>query len=288
MRFIRMSQELQESLDYPSKLSRHPAHIDRLIADGEAQATAFLAQLDGVELPPEHPSRRMRPTGPRRSARTAVVTARWAARCCFGPDCASARAGRSRWRSAASDRRWRRLRRGADRRIVGSRHAGAERVLDGDRLPATSGLSAGSAPGALRRRSRSPPTATSRSGLAAAPLRQGVRAGLARPTRRRCRIRLRLNHVSQFKYTNTMAVHPTYTTHLGEVKDVNRRNDIQLTRDVFYFSGYVFDKRLDYNIMLYTSTADSDRDGSRVRRASCSARRSRCAPGSSRCRACAP
>jgi hypothetical protein len=67
---------------------------------------------------------------------------------------------------------------------------------------------------------------------------------------------LRLNHVSQFKYTNSMAVHPTYTTHLGEVKDVNRRNDFQLTRDVFYFSGYVYDKRLDYNIILYTSTAD--------------------------------
>ena len=67
---------------------------------------------------------------------------------------------------------------------------------------------------------------------------------------------LRLNHVSQFKYTNSLAVHATYVTHLGEVKDVNKRNDFQLTRDVFYFSGYVFDKRLDYNIILYTSTAD--------------------------------
>ena len=65
---------------------------------------------------------------------------------------------------------------------------------------------------------------------------------------------LKLNHVSQFKYTNTLAVHTTYVTHLGEEKDVNRRNDFQLTRDVFYFSGYVFDKRLDFNILLYTST----------------------------------
>ena len=55
VRFIRMSQELQETLDYPSKMSRLPAHIDRLIADGEAQATAFLSQMDGVELPPDHP-----------------------------------------------------------------------------------------------------------------------------------------------------------------------------------------------------------------------------------------
>jgi NTE family protein len=54
VRFIRMSQAVQETLDYPSKLSRLPAHIDRLIADGELQATAFLSQLD-VELPPDHP-----------------------------------------------------------------------------------------------------------------------------------------------------------------------------------------------------------------------------------------
>ena len=46
VRFIRMSQELPEGLDYPSKLSRQPAHIDRLIADGEAQAAEFLATFD--------------------------------------------------------------------------------------------------------------------------------------------------------------------------------------------------------------------------------------------------
>jgi len=56
IRFIRMSKQLQEALDYPSKLSRQPAHIDRLIADGEAQASAFLAELPGVALPPEPPS----------------------------------------------------------------------------------------------------------------------------------------------------------------------------------------------------------------------------------------
>jgi hypothetical protein len=67
--------------------------------------------------------------------------------------------------------------------------------------------------------------------------------------------RLKLNHVSQFRYTNTLAVDHTYTDHLGRVHDVNRRNDVQLTRDVFYFSGYVFHKRLDYNILVYTSSA---------------------------------
>jgi NTE family protein len=43
VRFIRMSKALQDSLDYPSKLSRLPSHIDRLIADGERQANDFLA-----------------------------------------------------------------------------------------------------------------------------------------------------------------------------------------------------------------------------------------------------
>jgi NTE family protein len=45
VRFVRMSQALQEDLDYPSKLSRLPTHIARLIADGESQARAFLAGL---------------------------------------------------------------------------------------------------------------------------------------------------------------------------------------------------------------------------------------------------
>ena len=67
--------------------------------------------------------------------------------------------------------------------------------------------------------------------------------------------RLRINHVSQFRYTNSMAVHHTYVTHLGVEREVLRRNDVQLTRDVFYFSGIAFDPRLDYNILIYTSSA---------------------------------
>jgi NTE family protein len=46
VRFIRMSEELQRGLDYPSKLSRQPSHIASLVADGEIQAKAFLASLD--------------------------------------------------------------------------------------------------------------------------------------------------------------------------------------------------------------------------------------------------
>ena len=50
--FIRMTQELQDSLDYPSKLSRQPEHIERLMADGKAQASAFLTKIGGGP-PPE-------------------------------------------------------------------------------------------------------------------------------------------------------------------------------------------------------------------------------------------
>jgi hypothetical protein len=78
---------------------------------------------------------------------------------------------------------------------------------------------------------------------------------VASPTDAATPFYLKLNHVSQFKYSNTMAVNRTFTTHLGVEKDVQRRNDVQLTRDVFYFSGYVFDRRLDFNILVYTSSA---------------------------------
>jgi NTE family protein len=51
VRYIRMSEALYKGLDYPSKLSRQPAHISRLIADGETQADAFLAQFLADEQP---------------------------------------------------------------------------------------------------------------------------------------------------------------------------------------------------------------------------------------------
>jgi NTE family protein len=50
--FIRMSRELQDGLDYPSKLSRQPEHIERLMADGKAQAASFLTKIGGGG-PPE-------------------------------------------------------------------------------------------------------------------------------------------------------------------------------------------------------------------------------------------
>jgi NTE family protein len=45
VRFIRMSRDLEQTLDYPSKLSRQPQLIARLMSDGEAQANLFLDTL---------------------------------------------------------------------------------------------------------------------------------------------------------------------------------------------------------------------------------------------------
>jgi NTE family protein len=53
VRFVRMSESLQRGLDYPSKLSRQPDHIDSLIADGEAQAAAFLDHIGEADSRPE-------------------------------------------------------------------------------------------------------------------------------------------------------------------------------------------------------------------------------------------
>ncbi len=45
VRHVRMSPELQSSLDYVSKLSREPSHIHRLLDDGEKQGHRFLEEL---------------------------------------------------------------------------------------------------------------------------------------------------------------------------------------------------------------------------------------------------
>ena len=50
--FIRMSEDMQKNLDYPSKLSREHSHIAALIAHGQQRAKSFLAEL-GAEPPLE-------------------------------------------------------------------------------------------------------------------------------------------------------------------------------------------------------------------------------------------
>ena len=45
VRFIQMSEDLQDTLDYVSKLTRGPDHIGRLMADGEKQGRAFVERF---------------------------------------------------------------------------------------------------------------------------------------------------------------------------------------------------------------------------------------------------
>ncbi len=63
VRTISMSHDLIQRLDYPSKLSRNPQHIARLIADGEAQANEFLEALEHGERPMYTPASSMQ-SGP--------------------------------------------------------------------------------------------------------------------------------------------------------------------------------------------------------------------------------
>lgn len=52
LRFIKISDEIQKTLDYASKLSRNPDLIDGLIAEGKAQARDFVATLNEPGLNP--------------------------------------------------------------------------------------------------------------------------------------------------------------------------------------------------------------------------------------------
>jgi hypothetical protein len=64
---------------------------------------------------------------------------------------------------------------------------------------------------------------------------------------------LRFTNITQFRYLNTLGVNDTFTDHLGNVRTVAKRNDLGVNRSMFTFSGYIFDKRLKYNLLTWTS-----------------------------------
>ena len=66
---------------------------------------------------------------------------------------------------------------------------------------------------------------------------------------------LRFTNITQFRYLNTLAVNDTFTDHLGVVRPVAKRNDLTVNREMFTLTGYIFDKRLRYNILTWTSAA---------------------------------
>jgi len=64
---------------------------------------------------------------------------------------------------------------------------------------------------------------------------------------------LKFNDDTQLRYLNTVSSDSTFTDHLGNVREVHRRNDITVNRQMFNFNGYVFDPRLGYSLKIWTS-----------------------------------
>ena len=64
---------------------------------------------------------------------------------------------------------------------------------------------------------------------------------------------LRFTNITQFRYLNTQSANETFTDHLGNVRTVAHRNDVGVNRSMFTFTGYIFDKRLRYNLLTWTS-----------------------------------
>ena len=64
---------------------------------------------------------------------------------------------------------------------------------------------------------------------------------------------LKFNINTQIRYLNTQDSDPTYTDHLGVVRDVHTRNDITVNRAMFILGGYIFDPRARYSFTVWTS-----------------------------------
>jgi hypothetical protein len=64
---------------------------------------------------------------------------------------------------------------------------------------------------------------------------------------------LKFNNNTQIRFLNTVDSPETFTDHLGNVREVHRRNDITVNRSMFVFSGYMFSKNLQYSLTVWTS-----------------------------------
>ena len=64
---------------------------------------------------------------------------------------------------------------------------------------------------------------------------------------------LNFNINTQLRYLNTLSSDEEFTDHLGNVREVHRRNDITVNRAMFILGGYIFDQRLRYSFTVWTS-----------------------------------
>ena len=68
---------------------------------------------------------------------------------------------------------------------------------------------------------------------------------------------MKFNVNTQVRYLNTVSSDDTFTDHLGNVREVHKRNDITVNRAMFILGGYVFDKRLRYSMTVWTSAGSA-------------------------------
>jgi hypothetical protein len=64
---------------------------------------------------------------------------------------------------------------------------------------------------------------------------------------------LKFNVNTQIRYLNTRNSNDTFTDHLGVVREVHTRNDITVNRSMFILAGYMFSKKLQYSLTVWTS-----------------------------------
>jgi len=65
--------------------------------------------------------------------------------------------------------------------------------------------------------------------------------------------RLVARNFAQIRYTNTQLDSLTFVDHLGGVRPVDPRNDISFNRDLLVLSGYAFDPKMQYNVVIWSS-----------------------------------
>jgi hypothetical protein len=68
---------------------------------------------------------------------------------------------------------------------------------------------------------------------------------------------LKFNVNTQIRYLNTLDSETTFTDHLGVAHDVHTRNDITVNRTMFILGGYIFDKRAQYSVTVWTSAGSA-------------------------------
>ncbi len=58
------------------------------------------------------------------------------------------------------------------------------------------------------------------------------------------------------RYLNQNGLDDTYTNHLGQTSNIDKRNDFQLQKAVLYFKGWVLDPKFRYLIYIWTANAN--------------------------------